>query len=232
MRAALIPMKELKGAKMRLADVLDREERGELALAMLTDVINACIDSACFEIVAVISGDSEVHWHARELGAKPLAEPKTLSGLNAGLTFGQRYLGRRMAASELVILPADIPLVCAEDVRAVVDALGDGGARVAIVRARDNGTNALAMRPPEAVPTRFGRNSADAHVEEARAAGIETIELDIDRLRFDVDAAEDVEAMASMAVGAATRGWIDARAHIAAERARSAESARSDERGS
>ena len=220
MRAALIPMKELEGAKMRLADVLDRTERAELALAMLTDVINACIESSCFEMVAVISGDSDVHWHARELGAKPLAEPKTLTGLNASLTFGQRYLGRRMAASELVILPADIPLVRSGDVRAVVDGIGDSGARVAIVRARDNGTNALAIRPVEAIPMRFGRNSADAHVEEARAASIDVVELDIDGLRFDVDAAEDVEAMSLLPVGAATRGWIDARAHAAAERGR------------
>ncbi len=226
MRAALIPMKELQGAKMRLADVLDRDARAELALAMLTDVINACIESACFDIVAVISGDSEVHWHARELGAKPLAEPKTLTGLNEGLTFGQRYLGRRMAASELVILPADIPLVRAEDVRAVVDGLGEAGSRVAVVRARDNGTNALAMRPVEAVAMRFGPNSADEHVDAARVAGLEAMELDIERLRFDVDAPEDVVEMEALPVGAATRGWIDALAHLAAERARSAERGR------
>ena len=211
-------MKELAGAKMRLADVLDRDERAELALAMLTDVIGACIESGCFEIVSVISGDSDVHWHARELGAKPLAEPRTLSGLNEGLTFGQRYLGRRIAASELVILPADIPLARADDVRAVVEALGEKGGRVAIVRARDNGTNALALRPPEAIPMRFGRDSASAHVAAAEEAGVEVVELDLERLRFDVDAPEDVEAMTSMAVGAATRGWIDARAHAAARR--------------
>jgi 2-phospho-L-lactate guanylyltransferase len=213
-------MKELAEAKMRLADVLDAGERAELALAMLTDVVRACIDSEQFAIVAVISGDSEVHWHARELGAKPLAEPKTLTGLNEGLTFGQRYLGRRMAASELVILPADVPLVTADDVRAVVDALGEGGERVVMVRAGDNGTNALAMRPVEAIPMRFGRDSADAHASAAREAGVELAELEIERLRFDVDAAADVEAMASMAVGAATRGWIDARAHALAERSR------------
>ncbi len=210
-------MKELAGAKMRLADVLDATERSELALAMLTDVIGACVASGRFEIVAVISGDSEVHWHARELGAKPLAEPKTLTGLNEGLTFGQRYLGRRVAASELVILPADVPLVTADDVRTVVDALGDSGARVAIVRAGDNGTNALAMRPVEAIPMRYGRDSADAHAAAAREAGIELVELEIDGLRFDVDAAADVDAMTTMAVGAATRGWIDARSHTAAE---------------
>ncbi len=220
MRGALIPMKDLAGAKMRLADVLDRNERSELALAMLTDVIEACRTSACFDVIAVVSSDSEVFWHARELGAKPLAEPATLSGLNDGLTFAQRYMARRVAVAELVILPADIPLVRADDVRAVVDALGAHGERAAIVRARDNGTNALAMRPPEAVPMRFGRSSADAHVAAAREGGVEMIEIVNERLAFDVDAPEDLEALASLPVGAATAGWLEARAHYTAGQAR------------
>ena len=224
MRAALIPMKEFSQAKMRLADVLDRTARAELALAMLTDVISACNESGCFDIVAVVSADGEALRHARELGAKPLAEPaaiRTASGLQAlndGLTFGQRYLARRVGASELVILPADIPLVRADDVRAVVDALGaapqtgrPAGPRAVIVRSQDNGTNALALRPPEAIAMRFGRDSADAHGAAAQEAGLDVVELDIDRLRFDVDAPEDLDALPGLPAGAATRGWIDAR---------------------
>jgi 2-phospho-L-lactate guanylyltransferase len=209
-------MKDLVGAKMRLADVLDRRERAELALAMLTDVISACAESGCFTEIAVVSADSDVAWHVRDLGAKPLAEPATLSGLNEGLTFAQRYIGRRMAASEIVILPADVPLVRPEDVRAVVDALGSGGSRAVIVRAPDGGTNALALRPVEAIPMRFGRESADAHLAEARAAGIETEELNIERLQFDLDAPEDLGALESLPVGAATAGWLAARAHYGA----------------
>jgi 2-phospho-L-lactate guanylyltransferase len=215
MRAALIPMKSFRLAKLRLADALDEDERAELAEAMFVDVITACNDSDCFDLVAVISEDSEVFWRARELGAKPLAEPATLSGLNEGLTFGQRYLARRVAVDELVILPADIPLARAEDVRSVVDALAGMTARVVVVRARDNGTNALAMRPPEAVAMRFGKDSADAHASDARAAGVELFELENERLAFDVDSAEDVESLAQLPAGAATAGWLAARAHYA-----------------
>ncbi len=219
MRAALIPMKELVQAKMRLADVLGREDRAELAIAMLTDVIVACTDSGCFDVVAVVSNDSEVSWHARDLGAKPLAEPATIrrgsgvQALNDGLTFGQRYLARRIAVSELVVLPSDIPLVRAEDVRAVVDALGPPPERRAvIVRSRDNGTNALALRPPEAVAMRFGCDSADAHRAAALEAGVDIVELALDRLSFDVDSPDDFAALPDLPVGATTRGWIEARA--------------------
>jgi len=37
----LIPVKNLANAKQRLADVLDQQERTELAHAMLTDVLQA-----------------------------------------------------------------------------------------------------------------------------------------------------------------------------------------------
>ena len=104
---------------------------------------------------------------ARELGAKPLAEPATLrtrSGLqasNEGLTFGQRYLARRVAVSELVILPADIPCRTRKRHRRFVGALGaHEGPRTVIAPSVDNGTNALALRPPEAIEMRFGRDSA------------------------------------------------------------------------
>ena len=115
MRAALIPVKELAQAKMRLADVLECRARSELALAMLTDVITACRESASFDVIAVVSSDTEALWHARELGSKPIAEPAALhatsgaEALNTGLTFAARYLHRRTVWSDLrkgVILTA------------------------------------------------------------------------------------------------------------------------------
>ena len=210
-------MKSLAEAKMRLADVLDQRERAELALAMLVDVITACNDSEMFDRIAVVSGDSDVFWQVRELGAMPVAEPATLSGLNDGLTFGVRYLARRIGADEVVIFPADVPLVRPVDICTVVNALSGAalaGAdrRVVLVRAVDNGTNALALRPPEVIAMRFGINSASAHRAEAEGAGVECVKLELERLAFDVDAAGDVETLATKAVGAATRGWIDARA--------------------
>jgi 2-phospho-L-lactate guanylyltransferase len=214
MRGALIPMRDLEGAKGRLSDVLSPLERSELALAMFTDVVTACRESALFDIIGVVSGDSDVFWHARELGAKPIAEPKTLSGLNDSLRFGQRYLARRVGVTELLIVPADVPLAQPDDMCAVVEALRRGDSAVVIVRAGDDGTNALAMRPAEAIDMHFGGRSADAHVAAAREAGIEPRELAIERLRFDVDSAADVASLAARELGAATRGWVDARTDV------------------
>ena len=220
MRAALIPVKELPQAKLRLAGVLDAPARAELTLAMLTDVIAACSESGAFDTVFVLARDSEVRWHAREQGATPLAEPATLDGLNDSLTFAQRYVARRLAANELIIVPADLPLLRADDVRAVADALAAGDAgRAVIVRSRDGGTNALALRPPEALPLHFGPLSADAHAAAAVHAGVPLVEIALERVAFDVDAPEDIDALASLPCGPATAGWLAARAAFAAERA-------------
>lgn len=201
---------------MRLADVLDQRERAELALAMLVDVATACVDSEMFDKVGVVSSDSEVFWQMRELGALPIAEPATLSGLNDGLTFGVRYLARRVGCDEVVIFPADVPLVRPMDVCTVVNALAGAERRVVLVRAGDNGTNALGLRPPEVIPMRFGVDSASAHRSEAEAVGADVVELELERLAFDVDAAGDVATLAARSVGGATRGWIDARASYGA----------------
>jgi 2-phospho-L-lactate guanylyltransferase len=218
MIAALIPMKELAHAKQRLAPLLDERQRRELALAMLTDVLTACVDSGSFDLTCVVSSDPEVCWHARELGARPIAEPATLRSetglraLNAGLTFAQRYLARRVGVTELVIVPADVPLATPGDLYAVVAALGEDAPRAVVVPSSDNGTNALALRPAEAIPMRFGPDSADAHEAAAREAGLGVVRLEIDGLRFDVDSDDDLRALPSLNCGAATRGWLDARA--------------------
>jgi 2-phospho-L-lactate guanylyltransferase (CobY/MobA/RfbA family) len=59
----------------------------------------------------------------------------------------------------------------------------------------------------------FGPASARAHERAARAAGVEVAVLELERLAFDVDAPADLDELPSLAAGAATRGWLDARAH-------------------
>ena len=167
-------MKELAGAKMRLADVLDRKRARRAGARDAHRRGQRLHRERLLRRGRVISGDSEVHWHARELGAKPLAEPKTLSGLNEGLTFGQRYLGAA-GCGERAGHPAGGRAVgdARRRARGCRCARRRAGERVAMVRAGDNGTNALAMRPVEAIPMRFGRDSADAHRRRRAKAGVE-----------------------------------------------------------
>lgn len=208
MRAALIPMKDLAGAKMRLAGVLDADARATLALAMLDDVLAAVRASGRFETVAVVSADAGVRSHAASLGSETIDESLGEGGLNAGLQHAVLALEQR-DTDELVILPADVPLAQPDDIATVADALASGAApRVVLVRAGDHGTNALGLRPPGVIPMRFGRRSADAHRDAAAAASVDAIELELPRLAFDVDGPDDLPRLASGRPGPATERWL------------------------
>jgi 2-phospho-L-lactate guanylyltransferase len=90
------------------------------------------------------------------------------------------------------IVSADCPLVEPEDVAALVGATPARG--IAIARAVDAGTNAVAMRPPAATETCFGvPGSAARHAELARAAGLDAVLVDRPGTALDLDTPADVE---------------------------------------
>ncbi|MGZ6256663.1 MAG: 2-phospho-L-lactate guanylyltransferase, partial [Candidatus Limnocylindria bacterium] len=54
------------------------------------------------------------------------------------------------------------------------------------------GTNALALRPPDAIGFRFGGESHAAHTEAAEAAGVPLVEVHRPGLAFDLDTPADL----------------------------------------
>ncbi len=201
MRWALIPVKDLRSAKERLGGTLSERDRERLALAMLRDVVATA--AQVVDGVAVVSRDSEALWTAREAGAVPLLEPGNVSGLNGAVAYAVRWLMRRQSCDTALIVHADVPLVRPYDLRGVLDALTEAPCVVA-VRAHDGGTNALALRPPDAVRPQFGPRSFDAHAEAAEAAGVRFVSLLNERIAFDVDRPEDLMALFAKRPGGAT----------------------------
>jgi len=207
-RVAVIPAKALAGSKMRLARVLDDDARRALVLAMLRDVIATCRESGCFAEIVVVGGDDEVMRTASDADATAIPEP-VASGLNDAVSRGLRY-ARERGADEVLVVPADVPQVTAEDVRGILaaSAARHGPAFIAVVRARDGGTNALVLRPPDVIEPAFGAQSADAHLAGARARGIAGAELPLPRLAFDVDTPDDLRVLGHLSVGASTADWL------------------------
>ena len=68
-----VPVKDLTRAKQRLTSVLSVAERGELARAMLRDVLRA-VAAADLERVWVVTCDPAAAAIARSLGAEPVSE--------------------------------------------------------------------------------------------------------------------------------------------------------------
>src|SRR5215217_6210244 len=112
--SAVVPVKDLRGTKSRLAPILDPGARAGLTLYMMGRVVRA-IAEAGVEDVCVVSPDRMVLEEAKRRGATPLVQDSR--GLNPALEEGRRRaLG--LGASTLLVLPADLPLLDAGDLRA------------------------------------------------------------------------------------------------------------------
>ena len=189
MIAALVPVKALDQAKGRLAALLSQEERRALALAMLEDVLGVLQAVPRIERAAVVSPDADALARAQEMGAEPLSEPPVCRGVNQALAHASVALADG-GADALLIVVADLPAALPADIDSVLDALPECG--VALVPTDDRGTGAIALRPPDVIPFRFGRRSSVAHKREAVARGLPARVLHLASLSRDVDEPDDL----------------------------------------
>jgi 2-phospho-L-lactate guanylyltransferase len=185
--SAVVPVKDLQGTKSRLAPILDPGARAGLTLYMMGRVV-AAIRSSGVEDVCVVSPDRIVLNEAQRRGATPLVQESR--GLNPALEEG-RLRALEFGASTLLILPADLPLLDEDDVRAVLQA-AEGHSVVISPDGAQSGTNALLTRPPDAMPFAFGPDSFVAHLEAARSRGLAFKVCERPHLAFDLDTAGDL----------------------------------------
>lgn len=183
----IVPHRGLAAAKTRLAPVLDDAEREALASRLLERVLRIAHE-ACRDVV-VITPSEALAPLVSAAGAR-LAVQRGM-GLNAGLEQARREaIADRI--DTLLVLHGDLPNLSTEDVAALLDALPRaGGVAIAPDRA-GSGTNALALRPPDAIGFRFGVGSFAAHRAEAEAAGVPMVEVHRPGLAFDLDTPADL----------------------------------------
>jgi 2-phospho-L-lactate guanylyltransferase len=149
----------------------------------------AALRAAGVENVCVVSPDRIVLEEAQKRGAEPLRQESR--GLNPALDEGRLWAMER-GARYLLILPADLPLLDAEDVRAVLDRVGEGPRVVISPDGAHAGTNALLLSPPDALPFAFGPDSYETHLRAAREHGLDVRVCERLHLAFDLDTADDL----------------------------------------
>ena len=185
---AVVPIKRFVAAKTRLADILSGNDRSALARAMLRDVLAGVAACPAIAGIVVVTGDDSAAAIAAGFGAVVVEDGST--GYNSAVRAGISHVRERTA--NVLVLPADIPLVQAEDI-ARLASLHPAGPAVTVARAEaDGGTNALVMSPPDVIAVQFGRNSEARHVEAAHKAGVAVQSLVIPRMAYDIDRPEDV----------------------------------------
>lgn len=190
---AVVPYKESREAKQRLAGVLAPDERRRLSFAMLEDVLAVLAAAECLSGVVLVSRDPEAARLARRLGAVVLLDPVP-AGQSAAATLAARSLaggGRR----GMVTIPADVPLLTTGEIAQIVRVHGTAPA-VTIVPARDHrGSNAVACSPPDIFPFGFGDDSFLPHLATARRLGIDPAVVKLPGLGLDIDRPDDLLAL-------------------------------------
>ena len=207
MRALLLPVKDLRNAKQRLAGLLTPEERFQLAQAMLTDAVRAIQGVRAADKIFVITNYEPMAQTAKENGWEVLREERQISESDS-VDAGSRICEERGVTS-LLRVPLDLPLVRAADIDELLTAPCEMPGTI-IVPSRDGtGTNALLRTPPTLFPSRFGSGSFARHVAEAERVGARANVRRNVRLEMDVDDEEDLRALLRQDLnGTATYEWL------------------------
>jgi 2-phospho-L-lactate guanylyltransferase len=203
---AVLPVKDLAGAKQRLAGVLCAAERRELFAAMLEDVLSALAASAGLAGTLMVTRDPLAGRLGARYGARVLLEEEN-RGHTAASTLGAGTLAQEGIAGMMQV-PADIPLISPEDIAALLRAHGEAPA-VTLAPSRDErGTNAVLCSPPDVLPLCFGDDSFLPHVRRARALGIEPQIVRRPGLALDVDTPDDLAAFLAVASETRARAYL------------------------
>jgi 2-phospho-L-lactate guanylyltransferase len=196
MRVIAVPVKSLDRAKGRLSSVLRPLERAALTLAMLEDVLDACMEIPGWQ-TWVISPDQAVLEVSARRRARPLAEdaPGLLSAVH-------QVEEEAAGADALAVVLGDLPLLTGEALSTVLQTVGPA---VAAPSVSDAGTNVLLRRPPGVIPARFGTASFRKHREVAELRGIPFAVVRSSELAFDLDRPEDIPTLVDSRMPSRTR---------------------------
>jgi 2-phospho-L-lactate guanylyltransferase len=207
MRALLLPIKDLRQAKQRLAPLLNPQERFGLAQAMLTDTIRAVRGVQRAERIFVVTNYLPAIKAAEENDWELLREERQISE-SVSVDAASKHCAE-CGVTALLRLPLDVPLVQATDIDELL-AVECAAPALVIVPSRDGtGTNAILRTPPALFPSHFGNGSFAKHCGEAQRASAQILIRRNARLEMDVDDEADLRTLMRQDLrGTETGAWL------------------------
>ena len=191
---AVVPVKDTALARLRQA----------LMLAMLEDVLAALAEAPGLVGRLLVTTDPVATRLAARYGALYITE-----GADDGHTGAVAAAARHLAANGatgMLTVPGDVPLVTAEEIGHLLAAHRPAPAFTIAPSHDEQGSNAVLVSPPEAVPLRFGENSFFPHLAAAEARGIAPTVLHLPGLALDIDNPVDLAHFARL--GSRTRAGL------------------------
>ena len=176
----------LDGAKSRLSAALNKDERREMALAMLRDVL-ACIGELGELTVLTRPGwdMGEDIW--RDLAGQDIKIMPSDLELNHALNMVIEREILQGWRRDLLIVMADLALLGKGDIEGILSCLGD----VVLCPGRGGGTNMILIRSP-GFRTCYRGLSYPKHIDLAREMGLSLSIFESFRASCDIDQPEDL----------------------------------------
>jgi 2-phospho-L-lactate guanylyltransferase len=162
---------------------------------MLEDVLAACVPVGRTLLVTGPEGEA-ARILAEALGVEVVEDPRKGQGEAVAAALA------RVGEGEVLVVNADLPCATSRDLLALLGAKPTGG--IALVRAADGTTNALALAAAWLFAPLYGAGSADRFAERAQRLGVEAVEADLPNLAHDVDTLADLERIEG-SVGSSTK---------------------------
>src|SRR5260370_23575275 len=151
MRALLLPIKDLRRAKLPLGPLMNPAEGFALAQAMLADTIRAVRGVRRADKIFVVTNCIPAMEAAEANGWELLREEQQISE-SVSVDAASRHCAE-CGVTSLLRLPLDVPLVHANDIDELLE-IGCAAPALVIVPSRDGtGTNAILRTPPALFPS-------------------------------------------------------------------------------
>ncbi|KUO43102.1 MAG: hypothetical protein APU95_05065 [Hadesarchaea archaeon YNP_N21] len=198
---AILPVKRLDEAKSSLSVALSSEQRQELVFSMLADMLSTLREAPSINGTIVVSPSEEVLKFARVMGAEAIKDPGL--ELNQAFKFAISQAVSKGATSVL-LMPSDLAFLKTYDIENMIS-MATSDREVVIAPSKDNGTNALLLRPPDIIELRFGGESFPLHLEEARRAGVVPRIYRSFTVATDIDEPADLFKIENYIFGSSTR---------------------------
>ncbi len=200
----LIPIKNLSESKTTFSDKFSLDQRKELTLSMLEDLLSVAKKVKPVE-TAVVTPDNEVKEFVKKREAEVILEPDV--GLNRALDIA---IGESIDSGfgSVLIFPGDVPLIKPEDIQGILD-LTDDERSVVITPSKEKGTNALFLRPPDVIELKFGGESFPDHVKEARSKDIKPRIYRSENLERDIDEPSNLIKVETLGQGTKTHTFLN-----------------------
>ncbi len=202
--ALIIPVKGTN-PKVRLSSLFGPRERKQLQVAMLEDTLLAIAKAKRSLQTYVVSSDPEILKFAERFGVGSIEEERD-GGVNAAV---EGAISGLQGYDGWLVLPADIPLVSAYDLRTVFT-LHRLGSPIIISPSEDySGTNLLLMTRRHSIPLHYDDDSFNKHVREAVSSGARSAVYYSENVAFDIDHSGDVHRYFSFGRRNSTMNFLE-----------------------